>query len=155
MSEMGAMEPWHVNNRLASELNILKDSVSYPIIAMAQCEGIRTDKKVEDKGGLDFDSNHPMYRWKGGKGILIYATDIIELVKDFDNSCSFLFAHKVRFGHGDLERLHDLPFDKRMQRFIHKRTAEFDASVTASKVVKESSDRIKELGLADIFKDEE
>jgi hypothetical protein len=149
MSEFGAIEPWHVNNRLASELNIFKDSAPFPIIAMAQCESIRTEKKIEDKGSLDFDSNHPMYRWKGGKGIITYATDIIELVKDFDNSCSFLFAHKVRFSHGDLRRLHSLPFDKKMQRFIDW-TPEFDAGVTASKVTRETKDKSKET-MKDIF----
>ena len=150
MSTSGQIEPWHVNNRLAAELNILKDGVSYPIIAMAQCESIRTDKKVEDKATLDFDSNHPMYRWKGGKGILIYATDIIELVKDFENSCSYLWAHKVRFGHGNLERLHSLPFDKKMQRFIDW-SAEHDAKVTASRVTRKSAEQGKELGLDKII----
>jgi hypothetical protein len=82
----------------------------------------------------------------------MYATDILELVKDFNNSCSFLFAHKVRFGHGDLSRLHMLPFDKKMQRFT-KWSPEFDASVTASKVKRSTQERGKELGLADVFKE--
>lgn len=150
MSEFGVVEPWHVNNRLATELNIFKDTAPYPIIAFAQCEGIKSEKKVEDKANLDFDSNHPMYRWKGGKSILTYATDIIELVKDFDNSTSILFAHKVRFGHGELERLHVLPFDKKMQRFT-RWTPEFDAKVTASKVKRISQEKGKELDLANVF----
>jgi len=149
-SESGVIEPWHVNNELATELNIIKGMVSYPIIAMAQCKGITTEKKVEDKGGLDFDNNHPMYRWKGGQNLLTYATDILELVKDFNNSCSFLFAHKVRFGHGDLERLHMLPFDKKMQRFVEW-SPEFDAGVTASRVAREGSSKDKDLDLGDIF----
>tara|TARA_R100000951_G_scaffold115132_2_gene122227 strand:+ start:12537 stop:13709 length:1173 start_codon:yes stop_codon:yes gene_type:complete len=150
ISELGTIEPWHVNNRLASELNIFKDTAPYPIIVMAQCEGIKSDKKVDDKGSLDFDSNHPMYRWKGGKSILTYATDIIELVKDFDNSCSFLFAHKVRFGHGDLERQHMLPFDKKMQKFVDWSPA-FDAGVTASKVKRKSEEQGKELNMGNVF----
>lgn len=152
VSEFGSIEPWHVNNKLASELNIIKGTLSFPIIVMAQCDGIKTDKKVEDKGALDFDSNHPMYRWKGGKNLLIFATDILELVKDFDNSCSFLFAHKVRFGHGELERLHILPFDKKMQRFVEW-SPQFDASVTASKVTRRSLEQGRELGLDKIFED--
>jgi len=152
ISEFGTTDPWHVNNRLATELNVFKDSCPYPIIVMAQCEGIRSEKKVEDKGSLDFDSNHPMYRWKGGKSILTYATDIIELVKDFENSCSFLFAHKVRFGHGELERLHVLHFDKKMQRFVEW-SPEFDAKVTASKVVRETKKKSQELGMSEIFKE--
>lgn len=143
MSEFGNVDPWHVNNRLASELNIFKDTAPFPIIAMAQCEGIRSEKKVEDKGALDFENNHVMYRWKGGKGIIIYATDIIELVKDFDNSCSYFWAHKVRFSHGDLQRKHHLPFDKKMQRFVEW-SPEFDAKVTASKVTRESNEQSKE-----------
>jgi len=150
ISELGTIEPWHVNNRLASELNIFKDTAPYPIIVMAQCEGIKTEKKVEDKGSLDFDSNHPMYRWKGGKSIITYATDIIELVKDFENSCSHLFAHKVRFGHGELERLHTLPFDKKMQKFVDW-SPEFDAGVTASQVKRKSKESGKELSLGSIF----
>jgi hypothetical protein len=145
MSEFGTIEPWHVNNRLASELNIFKDTAPFPIIAMAQCEGIRNEKKVEDKGQLDFENNHVMYRWKGGKSILIYATDIIELVKDFNNSCSYLWAHKVRFSHGNLLRKYQLPFDKKMQRFLEEWTPEFDAKVTASKVTRESNRKSKEL----------
>lgn len=151
MSEFGSVDPWHVNNTLASELNIIKGNLSYPIIAMAQCKGIVSDKKITDKGALDFDNNHPMYRWKGGQNLLTYATDIIELVKDFNNSCSFLFAHKIRFGHGELERLHMLPFDKKMQRFVEW-TPEFDASVTASKVTRASKEEAKAAGLGDVFK---
>jgi hypothetical protein len=93
-----------------------------------------------------------MYRWKGGQNLLVYATDIIELVRDFDNSCSFLFAHKVRFSHGDLERLHMLPFDRKMQRFVEW-SAEFDASVTVSKVTRESREKEKDMGFKDIFKE--
>lgn len=152
ISEFGAVEPWHVNNELATELNIIKNTANYPIIVMAQCQGIKSDKKMENKGSLDFESNHPMYRWKGGQNLLVYATDIIELVRDFDNSCSFLFAHKVRFSHGDLERLHMLPFDRKMQRFVEW-SAEFDASVTASKVTRESREKEKELGFGNIFKE--
>ena len=152
MGEFGSVEPWHVNNALASELNIFKDTAPFPIFAFAQCEGFRTDKKVDDKGSLDYASQHPMYRWKGGKNILTYATDIIELTKDFENSCSFLFAHKVRFGHGNLIRLHHLPFDKKMQRFT-KWSPEHDASVTASRVTRNTQDKLKSAGLADIFKE--
>jgi energy-coupling factor transporter ATP-binding protein EcfA2 len=154
VSEFGAVEPWHVNNRLASELNIIKGTLSFPIVAMAQCEGIKTDKKVQDKGGLDFDANHPMYRWKGGKNLPIYATDIIELVKDFDNSRSYLFIHKTRFGHGFLRRLHVLPFDKKMQRFLDKMTPEWDAAITADKAKKETQKRSLDLKLDQIFGDE-
>lgn len=150
MSETGSRDPWHVNNQLATELNIFKDTAPFPIIAMAQCEGIRSDKKVEDKGSLDFDSNHPMYRWKGGKSILIYATDIIELTKDFENSRSYLYAHKVRFGHGDLQRMHCLLFDKKMQRFVEW-SPQMDAQITASKVVRESKEKNKELELDKVF----
>lgn len=154
ISEFGAVEPWHVNNRLASELNIFKDSCPFPIVVMAQCEAIRSDKKIENKGQLEFDSNHPMYRWKGGQGILLYATDIIELVRDFDNSCSYLFGHKVRFGHGEMERLHMLPFDKKMQRFIQW-SPQFDASVTASKVRRHTEKKTKEMNLKDVFNKDE
>lgn len=150
VSEMGAVDPWHVNNQFATELNIFKDTAPFPIIVMAQCEGIRTDKKVEDKGTIDFESNHPMYRWKGGKNILIYATDIIELTRDFENSRSYLYAHKVRFGHGDLQRQHCLLFDKKMQRFVEW-SPELDAKITASKVVRQTKDRSKEMGLESIF----
>lgn len=152
ISETGLIEPWHVNNRLATELNNIKGMLTYPIVVMAQCDGIKTDKKVEDKGALDYDSNHPMYRWKGGKQLLIFATDIIELTKDFQNSCSFLFCHKVRFSHGEMDRLHVLPFDKKMQRFVDW-TPEFDASVTASKVVRETKEKSVELGLDKILED--
>ena len=151
ISEFGAVEPWHVNNRLASELNIFKDSCPYPIIVFAQCEGIRSDKKVEDKGSLDFESNHPMYRWKGGQSILLYATDIIELTKDFENSTSILYAHKIRFGHGELDKLQILPFDKKQQRFV-KWSAKFDAQVIADKTKKASSQKTRDV-LKDIIKE--
>jgi len=152
MSEVGTTDPWHVNNTLASKLNIFKDSAPFPMFVFAQCDAIRTDKKVDNKGQLDFESNHPMYRWKGGKSILLYATDIIELVKDFENSCSVLFAHKVRFSHGDLLRLHTLPFDKKQQRFVEM-TAEWDAAATISKVTRKSKDEVIDSGLGDIFKE--
>jgi KaiC/GvpD/RAD55 family RecA-like ATPase len=150
VSEFGSVDPWHVNNELATQLNILKGNVSYPIIATAQCESIRTDKKAEDKGSIDYDSNHPVYRWKGGKSIVTYATDVIELVRDFDNSCSFLFAHKLRFSHGDVERLHMLPFDKKMQRFIEW-SPEFDLGVMRSRMTKETAEKSKEIGLDRLF----
>ena len=150
MSEMGVKDPWHVNNELATELNIFKDTAPFPIIVMAQCEGIRSDKKIEDKGSIDFDSHHPMYRWKGGKNILTYATDIIELIRDFENSRSYLFAHKVRFGHGDLLRQHVLLFDKKMQRFTEW-TPQLDAQITASKTVRQTKEKSKEIGLSDVF----
>lgn len=154
MSEMGVKDPWHVNNELATELNIFKDSAPFPIVVMAQCEGIRTDKKTEDKGTIDFDSHHPMYRWKGGKNILVYATDIIELIRDFENSRSYLFAHKVRFGHGDLIRQHVLLFDKKMQRFSEW-TPQLDAQITASKVVRQTKEKTKEIGLSDVFNEKD
>lgn len=150
MSEIGSRDPWHVNNELASALNIFKDTSPFPIIAMAQCEGIRSDKKVEDKGSLDFDSNHPMYRWKGGKSILTYATDIIELTKDFENSRSYLYAHKIRFGHGELQRLHCLLFDKKMQKFVEW-SPQLDAQLTASKVVRDTKEKSKEVELSKVF----
>ena len=84
----------------------------------------------------------------------MYATDIIELVRDFDNSCSFLWAHKVRFSHGELERLHMLPFDKKMQRFVNW-SPEFDANVTASKVKRKTKEDVKDSGLEDVFKEKE
>jgi len=86
ISEMGTQEPWHVNNKLASEINIFKDSAPFPIIVFAQCKGIKSDTKVEDKANLDFEGSHPMYRWKGGSEILTYATDIVELTKDYKNA---------------------------------------------------------------------
>lgn len=150
MSEMGTQDPWHVNNRLASQLNIFKDSATFPLIVFSQCESIKTDKKVENKSQLDFESNHPRYRWIGGKGIILYATDIIELTRDFPNSCSYLFAHKVRFGHGDLQRTHMLPFDKKMQRFVPL-TPEWDAQATRAKVVNSTKERSKDVDLSNIF----
>lgn len=151
VSEFGTVDPWHVNNQLSTELNIFKDTSPFPIIVFAQCESIRSDRKVDNKGQLDYESNHPMYRWKGGKNLLMFATDIIELVKDFDNSCSWLYAHKTRFGHGELIRLQQLAFDKKMQRFVPM-TAEWDASVTASRVRRKTQDEIKEMGLDNILK---
>jgi hypothetical protein len=150
ISEFGSIEPWHVNNKLASQLNIFKDSCPYPIVVMAQCKAIKTDKKIENKGQLPFESNHPMYRWKGGESILLYATDILELVRDFENSCSYIYAHKVRFGHGEMERNHCLPFDKKMQRFVEW-SAGFDASVTASKVRRHTEQKTKEMDMANVF----
>jgi cytoplasmic iron level regulating protein YaaA (DUF328/UPF0246 family) len=152
MSELGQIEPWHVNNRLASELNIFKDTCPYPIIMMAQCTGIKSDKKDQDKSNLDFDSNHPMYRWKGGQSIILYATDIIELTKDYNNNRSILFAHKVRFSHGDLERKHFLQFDKKMQRFVEM-TPELDAQSISEKVTRLTKEKSKEMGLDKIFQD--
>ena len=154
ISEMGIQDPWHVNNQLATELNIFKDTAPFPLIVMAQCEGIRTDKKTEDKGSIDFDSHHPMYRWKGGKSILIYATDIIELIRDFENSRSYLYAHKVRFGHGDLQRQHCLLFDKKMQRFAEW-SPQLDAQITASKAVRQTKEKSREMGLGDIFNEKD
>ena len=152
MSEFGHIDPWHINNQLASELNILKGNLSYPIIAMAQCEAVRTEKKYENKGQIDYEGNHVSYRWKGGKNLITYATDIIELIKDFDNSCSFLYAHKVRFGHGKLRRQHTLPFDKKMQRFVPW-SAEWDAESTSSKTVQETKEQSQALRMGDVFKE--
>lgn len=150
MSELGTIEPWHVNNRLASELNIFKDTCPYPIIMMAQCEGIRSDKKNNDKAQLDYDANHPMYRWKGGQSILLYATDIIELIKDFDKDRSLLYGHKVRFSHGGLHRLHELPFDKKMQRFL-KYTPEFDTENILKKSKRAAEQNKEEIELSNVF----
>lgn len=148
-TEIGTNDPWHVNNKLAGELNIFKDSAPFPIIAFAQCKGIQAPKGTA-KADLDFESNHPAYRWKGGGDINTFATDIIELTKDFEESCSYLFAHKTRFSHGDLSRLKLLPFDKKMQRFV-KWTPEWDAKTTADKVQRGTKDRAEELGLDKVF----
>ena len=152
ISEMGAQDPWTVNNALASELNVFKDSSPFPIIAMAQCDSLRNEKNKQELDDADFEAQHPMYRWKGGKSIIIYATDIIELKKDFENSRSYLYAHKVRFGHGDLLRGHVLYFDKKMQRFSEW-TPQIDAQVTASKAVRQTKDQSRDIGLSDVFKD--
>jgi hypothetical protein len=155
ISETGStQDPWSVNNILASELNVFKDSAPFPIIAMAQCEGLRTDKNKQELEDSDFESQHPMYRWKGGKSIIIYATDIIELKKDFENSRSYLYAHKVRFGHGDLLRGHVLYFDKKMQKFSEW-TPQIDAQVTASKVIRQTREQSKGLGFDTVFEDKE
>ena len=79
ISEVGVQDPWTVNNALASELNVFKDSSPFPIIAMAQCDSLRNEKNKQELDDSDFEAQHPMYRWKGGKSIIIYATDIIEL----------------------------------------------------------------------------
>lgn len=152
VGETGGQDPWHVNNVLAGELNVFKDTCPFPIIVMAQCEGIKVDGKKEEIDESVFDSQHPAYRWKGGKSILLYATDIIELKRDFDNSRSYLYAHKVRFGHGELMRGHVLFFDKKMQRFSEW-TPQLDAQITASKVVRNTKTQSQELGLQDMFKD--
>lgn len=151
VGEIGAQDPWHVNNTLASELNVFKDSAPFPIIVMAQCDAIKIDGKKEELDESDFDSQHPAYRWKGGKSILLYATDIIELKRDFENSRSYLYAHKVRFGHGDLMRGHVLFFDKKMQRFSEW-TPQLDAQITASKVVRASKEQGREIGMQDLLK---
>lgn len=154
MTEYGTQEPWHVNNRFASELNVFKDSAPFPIIMFAQCEILRTDKKIEHKAQKDYSSNHPKYRWIGGKGITLYATDILELERDFDRSCSILFAHKVRFGHGNLEPMKILPFDKQQQRFLDEATPEWDAKVTAQKVIRKTQQDIQEKNLDNLWKNE-
>lgn len=150
-SEVGVQEPWSINNNLASELNIFKDSCPFPLIVFAQCEALKSDKKVDHKSQKDYESNHPRYRWIGGRSILLYATDIIELEKDFNNSCSILFAHKVRFAHGDLIPMKVLPFDKKMQRFLEKITPEWDAKVMSQKVVEKTKQEIKNNKLDSIF----
>jgi replicative DNA helicase len=152
ISEVGTQDPWTVNNALASELNVFKDSAPFPIIAMAQCESLRNEKNKQELDDSDFESHHPMYRWKGGKSIIIYATDIIELKKDFENSRSYLYAHKVRFGHGDLLRGHVLYFDKKMQRFSEW-TPQIDAQVTASKVIRQTKEQSMQIGLDEVFND--
>jgi hypothetical protein len=150
VSEIGAQDPWFVNNALAGELNVFKDSAPFPIILMAQCDSLRNEKNKQELDDADFESQHPMYRWKGGKSIIIYATDIIELKKDFENSRSYLYAHKVRFGHGDLLRGHVLYFDKKMQRFSEW-TPQIDAQVTASKVIRQTKEQSAEMNLSRIF----
>lgn len=150
ISEVGTQDPWTVNNALASELNVFKDSSPFPIIAMAQCESLRNEKNKQELDDADFEAQHPMYRWKGGKSIIIYATDIIELKKDFENSRSYLYAHKVRFGHGDLLRGHVLYFDKKMQRFSEW-TPQIDAQVTASKAIRQTKEQSMQMGLQDVF----
>lgn len=151
ISETGVQEPWHVNNRLATELNIFKDSAPFPIIVFAQCESFQGEKKIEHKAQKDYESHHPRYRWIGGKSILLYATDIIELERDFNNSCSILYAHKVRFSHGDLLPMKILPFDRKMQRFIDQPTAEWDAQVVKEKALNKTKEDIKKHNLKDIF----
>lgn len=150
ISEVGTQDPWTVNNALASELNVFKDSSPFPIIAMAQCESLRNEKNKQELDDADFEAQHPMYRWKGGKSIIIYATDIIELKKDFENSRSYLYAHKVRFGHGDLLRGHVLYFDKKMQRFSEW-TPQIDAQITASKAIRQTKEQSIQMGLPDVF----
>lgn len=150
ISEVGTQDPWTVNNALASELNVFKDSSPFPIIAMAQCESLRNEKNKQELDDADFESQHPMYRWKGGKSIIIYATDIIELKKDFENSRSYLYAHKVRFGHGDLLRGHVLYFDKKMQRFSEW-TPQIDAQITASKAIRQTKEQSMQIGLSEVF----
>jgi hypothetical protein len=150
MTEKGTQEPWHVNNTLASKLNIFKDSAPFPIIMFAQCESFKSDKKLDSKAQKDYSNNHPRYRWIGGKGIILYATDIVELERDFENNCSILFLHKVRFGHGEIEQLRVLPFDKKMQRFIHKMTPEWDAKNTSERVVRKTKEDCEKLGLGNI-----
>lgn len=150
MTEYGTQEPWHVNNNLASELNIFKDSAPFPIIVFAQCEMLRTEKKLDHKSQKDFANNHPKYRWVGGKGITLYATDIMELERDYNNSCSILFAHKVRFGHGDLNPMKILPFDKKNQRFMEEMTAEWDAKVTAERAKRKTSEEIEKYDLGSL-----
>lgn len=152
MTEMGTQEAWSVNNRLSSELNIFKDTAPFPIIAFAQCEMLRTDKKIDHKAEKDYANNHPKYRWVGGRSLLLYATDILELERDFNNSCSILFAHKVRFGHGDLNPMKILGFDKKYQRFVEM-TPEFDAKITAERVKRKTQEEIQEYGLDDLFRD--
>lgn len=150
VSEIGAQDPWFVNNALAGELNVFKDSAPFPIILMAQCDSLRNEKNKQELDDSDFESQHPMYRWKGGKSIIIYATDIIELKKDFENSRSYLYAHKVRFGHGDLLRGHVLYFDKKMQRFSEW-TPQIDAQVTVSRVIRQTKEQSAEMNLSAIF----
>lgn len=150
VSEIGAQDPWFVNNALAGELNVFKDSAPFPIILMAQCDSLRNEKNKQELDDSDFESQHPMYRWKGGKSIIIYATDIIELKKDFENSRSYLYAHKVRFGHGDLLRGHVLYFDKKMQRFSEW-TPQIDAQVTVSRVIRQTKEQSAEMNLSGIF----
>lgn len=152
ISEMGTQDPWTVNNALASELNVFKDSSPFPIIVMAQCDSLRNEKNKQELDDSDFEAQHPMYRWKGGKSIIIYATDIIELKKDFENSRSYLYAHKVRFGHGDLLRGHVLYFDKKMQKFSEW-TPQIDAQVTASKAIKQTREQSIQMGLHTVFED--
>jgi hypothetical protein len=150
MTEYGTQEPWHVNNKLASELNVFKDSAPFPIIVFAQCEMLKTDKKVEHKAQKDYANNHPKYRWIGGKSITLYATDILELEKDFDNSCSILFAHKTRFGHVSLEQMRVLPFDKKQQRFLGNMTPEWDAKVTAEKAKRKTQEDVQKYDLGNL-----
>lgn len=152
ISEVGVQDPWTVNNALASELNVFKDSSPFPIIAMAQCDSLRNEKNKQELDDSDFEAQHPMYRWKGGKSIIIYATDIIELKKDFENSRSYLYAHKVRFGHGDLLRGHVLYFDKKMQRFSEW-TPQIDAQITASKAIRQTREQSAQIGLSTIFEE--
>lgn len=147
-TERGISDPWNANNLLASELNSIKWNISFPVIVMAQCKGIQSTK--EDKASLDFESNHPMYRWKGGQKILEVATDIVELVRDFDNSCSHLFMHKIRFSHGGIQRGHVLAFDKKMQRY-QTWTPEFDLSLTKEKLVRRERKKELEFGMDKIF----
>lgn len=145
-------DSWTVNNELATELNIFKDSAPFPIILFAQCKGIKSDKKTENKGQVDYASSPPQYRWIGGQSILLYATDIIELVRDFENSCSWLYGYKIRFSHENFQPLQYLAFDKKMQRYIDP-SAEWDAKVTAERAKRKTQDDIKKYGLDRIGKD--
>jgi hypothetical protein len=130
-TEKGQVDPWHVNNEFATQLNTFKNTATYPIILTAQCNSVPSKKG--ETTHADMEAVHPAYRWKGGTNILTYATDIIELKREYDKSHSLLFAHKVRFAHGTLNRGQTLWFDKDMQRFIEKWTSEFAAKVTADR----------------------
>jgi len=151
----GSMDPWHVNNHFATELNTFKNTAPFPIILTAQCDSVIA-KKADGVTMADLEGSHPAYRWKGGRSILTYATDIIELNRLFEKSCSLLFAHKVRFGHGEMSRGHTLWFDKGMQRFMDKWTPEYDAAMDASKVKRNESSEPSEIQqrLDNAFKDE-
>ena len=142
----GMTEPWHNNNKLASNLNTLKNSLSFPLAVFAQCKSMDNKEKKDE----DFEASHPVYRWIGGTKILIYATDIIELARDFNNSRSRLYIHKRRFQDGEFKPVHTLGFDKKMQRFV-KYTPEFDANIGMEKVLEKQAerdkDRLKKLGL--------
>lgn len=127
----GQVDPWHVNNEFATQLNTFKNTATYPIILTAQCNSVTSNKG--EVTHTDMEKSHPAYRWKGGTNILTYATDIIELKREYEKSYSLLFAHKVRFAHGGLVRGQTLWFDKDMQRFIETWTPEFAAKMAADK----------------------
>ena len=131
---------WEAQRALAPELDRLKKRVGCPIVVFAQIHPQQNNKKsnADDDRAKGFEQAHPYYRWKGSTEILFTATEIVEFIRDKDNSCTHFYAHKVRFMPEDWAQYFVLGFDKRQGKYTSY-TTEFKVDELVGEEVEEEN----------------